>query len=69
MLADPVALARRDFQCNLDVSTGVVRSVNPFGDTQVRIEKDQKVWMREFRSGLAVLKTDRFEKRIDVWLI
>ncbi len=45
MLADPVALARRDFQRKIDIATRVVRAVDPFSDAQVRIEKDQKVWM------------------------
>jgi hypothetical protein len=48
MFAQPVTLARRNFQCAIDIATGVVRSVNPFLDAQIRMEKDQKVWMREF---------------------
>jgi len=43
MLANPVAFARRNFQCEIDIATGVVRPVNPFRDAQVRIEKDQKI--------------------------
>ena len=60
-----IALAGRDFQCDINIATRIVRSVDPFGDAQVRIEKHQKVGMCKFSSGFAVLKADRFQQRED----
>ena len=66
MLADPIALACCDFQCTIDVVTRVIRSVNPFCDPKFGIEKENNIRVRKLCSRPAILKSDRFKKRVNV---
>src|SRR4029453_11799111 len=66
MLADPIALACGDFQCVIDVVTGAIRSVNPFRDPKFGIEKENNIRVRKLCSRPAMLKSNRFKKRVNV---
>ena len=68
MLANPIALACGDFQCTIDVATRVIGSVNPFRDPKFGIEKENNIRVRKLCSRPAILKPDRFKKRVDVLL-
>src|SRR5690348_10840343 len=68
MLANPVAVAAGHFQREINIGTGIIRAVDPFGEAQVRVEKNNDVWMNEFFSSFANLDTDRFEQCDDVRL-
>ena len=55
-----------DFHCTIDVGARVIRSVNPFRDPKFGIEKENNIRVRKLRSRPAILKPDRFKKRVNV---
>src|SRR5438477_341558 len=60
VLTEPIVLASRNFYTRIDVLAGVIRTINPFGGSQIRIQENDQISMHEFRTGFCRLKSNRF---------
>jgi hypothetical protein len=66
--AEPIGFAGSNAQGIIDIASGITSAVDPAGEAEIGVEKEDHVGMGELGASFADLETDRVEERVDVWL-